>query len=155
MIKEVQHTPPDIIPGMFYSGLPGLLPGLLIGAGTVLFSYVFIHKTTLERASTQVSKSVQILIKIRDMLMKLPNTKDEFPDPVLVIPSGDIKLYKITDHLLIQDFQDALVSRSQIISNSSTIDPGSIWYINAKCLDLCERLLREVDWEKYREGGKR
>jgi hypothetical protein len=101
---------------------------------------------------------IRELREFRNSIKDRPDTNEQFKslkDGIIVHCTRTGLFDNITNILLIEDFYNALVNRWQIISDSSTVDPGSIRDINTKCLDLCERLLREVDWPKYRGLLKR
>ncbi|MGC1929255.1 MAG: hypothetical protein WA667_09795 [Candidatus Nitrosopolaris sp.] len=62
----------------------------------------------------------------------------------------DTQLFdKISDHLLISDFYRKFRERHTALHNPP-VDNDKIRELNAQCLLLCERVLREIDWTKYR-----
>jgi len=150
---------PSVIPNYFKLFNPyDLAIGLILGGiimGFYLGGLLIIRRS---KTRTNTYKLIEYLIDFRKMLMDPQKSKDDFKDLsdfgdlLKMISYRILRDYNLPDYLLLKDL-DIKVEERSLALKEQPVGINKIIGLNAECLDLCERALREVDWTK-KKGKK-
>jgi hypothetical protein len=123
---------------VFYVALFGLL-------------YLYIRRRkSMKRSLTKVVKNI---MEIRGALRNDRSNKTVFPEIWYNISEEKRQdNHNIGDYLLIDDFYSELSKRNLYLSleKESAIDEGKVLRHNETCLAAAEKVLKDIEWNKYR-----
>jgi hypothetical protein len=117
-----------------------------------LFGLLFLYLRRRRSLKRSLAKVVRSVMEIRSEIRHNPSTKKLFPELWYDIPEKKRQdNHHIGDYLLIDDFYSELRKRNRyLIEKGSAIEEDEISSLNGICLAAAEKVLKDIDWNKYR-----